>query len=141
AFHTGVVAAVAAEHAVDHQEHQIGVEGEERRSAQRLQSNHVRLLGTGRLRSKSEYLRMRRLPTVMSALRRMKLSMAARRRRAKRSLISSSVCMRWRTTRSGEERSYALTPELSSDPCSDGSGSPVTPANRASTSSCESMLW
>src|SRR5690606_25491879 len=36
AFHTGVVAAVAAEHAVDHQEHQIGVEGEERRSAQRL---------------------------------------------------------------------------------------------------------
>ncbi|CFN80790.1 Uncharacterised protein [Bordetella pertussis] len=64
-----------------------------------------RLLGTGRLRSKSAYFRILMAPTVMSALRRIKFSSTLRMWRAKRSLMSSSVCMRRRTTRSGELRS------------------------------------
>jgi len=64
-----------------------------------------RLLGTGRLRSKSAYFWILIEPTVMSALRRMKFNSTLRMLRANRSLMSSSVCMRRRTTRSGELRS------------------------------------
>ena len=41
AFHAHVVAAVAAEEVVHHQEHQLGVEHEQRRAAQRLEVQHV----------------------------------------------------------------------------------------------------
>jgi hypothetical protein len=40
-FDAHVVAAVAAEQVVDDQEHQLGVEHEQRRAAQRLQVHHV----------------------------------------------------------------------------------------------------
>jgi hypothetical protein len=63
------------------------------------------LVGTGRWRTNSPYCWICTGPTEMSALRRMKFRSELRRCRAKRSLMTSSVCIRPRTTRSGAPRS------------------------------------
>src|SRR5690349_17252480 len=96
----------------------------------------LRLVGTARLRRNSLYLITLTGPIVMSGLRRMKLKSPMRSRRAKRSLMISSVGMRPRTMRSCVARLYGRTPSTGSAPaCGGASSSPLTPFSSASTSS------
>src|SRR5262245_23485762 len=95
-----------------------------------------RLVGTTRLRMNSENLTIFTGATEISGLRRMKLKRPIRKRRAKRSLMISSVGMRPRTMRSCLPTLYGRTPSAGFS-AAPASLSPETPFKSASTSSWE----
>jgi hypothetical protein len=69
AFDARVKAAIAAEHVVDHQKDQAGVEDKQAVPRSGLAATRFRLVGTTRLRVNSLYFCTRIEPTEISALR------------------------------------------------------------------------